>query len=88
MKEQKKKRLKTKREWVAYHAVAERTVMLSKDVSFSSCSEIGRSHEISWMNSGWRSIKDESERERERDNQKNVNNKSSVQWTRKWKPKQ
>lgn len=34
---------------IVYHAVAERTVMLSKDVSFSSCSDIGRSHEISYI---------------------------------------
>lgn len=36
-------------ETIVYHAVAERTVMLSKDVSFSSCSDIGRSHEISYI---------------------------------------
>lgn len=34
---------------IVYHAVAERTVMLSRDVSFSSCSDIGRSHEISYI---------------------------------------
>lgn len=33
---------------VAYHAVAERTVILSKDVSCSSCSDIGRNHEINY----------------------------------------
>lgn len=30
----------------SHHAVAERTVMLSSELSLSACSDIGRSHEI------------------------------------------
>lgn len=31
----------------SHQAVADRTVMLNRELSFSSCSEIGRNHEIS-----------------------------------------
>lgn len=34
----------------SHQAVADRTVMLNNDVSFSSCSDIGRSHDISCNN--------------------------------------
>lgn len=46
--------------WIyKYHAVAERTVMLSNDVSFSSCSDIGRNQEITlseWIQESMLSI--------------------------------
>lgn len=34
----------------SHQAVADRTVMLNRELSFSSCSEIGRNHEISCKN--------------------------------------
>lgn len=58
---------------IVYHAVAERTVMLSRDVSFSSCSDIGRSHEISYIivvpssNDNRKMRKHENERKRKKD---------------------
>lgn len=37
----------------SHQAVAERTVILNNELSFSSCSLIGRNHDISWLSINW-----------------------------------